>query len=191
MRVARGPAGTPCLGVVILLLAAQGVTAQTTVLVEYRTNANFLAPFGSFNDWLGGSFPAAEAPFLVCTVSDLQFGTSLSEVTRNASPRDRRVQVRWIQKEQDLRGYHILFVSSSESKWDAKDQQAVPGADVLTVGEKPDFLTVRGALSLSFQNGALQFEVNLLAANEAYPRVSTRLSARARRVVNNRECSKA
>src|ERR1700731_518978 len=82
--------------------------------------------------------------FLVCILRDFRFGTSLAEVTRIASPRGRQVRVRWIHKDQDLRGCHIVFVSSAESKRQGKDLQAVPGADVVTVGEQPDSFTVWG-----------------------------------------------
>ncbi len=180
----------PRLGILFLLLAAHSVTAQTSVSLEYRSKASFLATFPSFIDWPGDAFPAAEAPFLVCVVGDCRFGTSLAEVTRSTSPHGRRVEVRWVHKDQELRSCHILFVSLSESKRYAKVLQAVQEADVLTVGETPDFLSAGGALSFSFQQEALQFEVNLLAANDAHLRVSSRLLALARRVVNNPESSK-
>jgi hypothetical protein len=60
------------------------------------------------------------------------------------------------------------------------------GTGVLTVGETPDFLSVGGMLSFSFKNDSLQFEVNLVAVNEAHLRVSSKLLALARRVVNER-----
>jgi YfiR/HmsC-like len=62
---------------------------------------------------------------------------------------------------------------------------------VLTVGETPDFLSAGGAMSFSFQNDALHFEVNLVAANGAHLKVSSRLLALARRVVDDPESSKS
>jgi uncharacterized protein DUF4154 len=59
----------------------------------------------------------------------------------------------------------------------------------LTVGETTDFLSAGGTLSFSFQNGTLQFDVNLAPANEAHLRVSSRLLVLARRVLNNPEPS--
>jgi asparagine synthetase B (glutamine-hydrolysing) len=93
------------------------------------------------------------------------------------------VEVRWIHKDDELRKCHILFVSRSESKRYAKVLQSVQGADELTVGETSDFLSAGGALSVSFGDQALQFEVNLVAVSEAHLRVSSRLFALARRVV--------
>ncbi len=171
------------LGIAFMLVAAHSVTGQSSIPLEYRDKASFLATFPSFIDWPGDAFPAAGTPFLVCVVGDFRFGTYLAEITRSATPHGRRVEVRWVHKDQELRSCHILFVSRSESKRYAKVLQVVQGADVLTVGETPDFLSAGGALSFSFQNDALQFEVNLLAANDAHLRVSSRLLALARRVV--------
>ena len=98
--------------------------------------------------------------------------------------------MRWIHKDDELRKCHILFVSRSESKRYAKVLQSVQGADELTVGETSDFLSAGGALSVSFGDQALQFEVNLVAVSEAHLRVSSRLSALARRVVGKPEEAK-
>jgi hypothetical protein len=179
------------LRIVVLLMAAHFVAAQSSVPLEYRIKASFLATFPSFIDWPGGAFPTAETPFLVCVVGDFRFGTYLSEVTRSTAPHGRRIEVRWVHKDQELRNCHILFVSRSESKRYARVLQIVQGADVLTVGETPDFLDAGGALSFSFQNEALQFEVNLVAANDAHLKVSSKLLAIARRVVNNPNSSKS
>jgi hypothetical protein len=94
-----------------------------------------------------------------------------------------------VHKDPELRSCHILFVSQSQAKRYAKVLQAVQGANVLTVGETPDFLSAGGAFTFSFQNEALQFDVNLLAANDAHLKVSSRLLAR--RVVNQTESSKS
>jgi hypothetical protein len=174
-------------GTLFLLLAAHPAAAQGSVTSEYRTKASFLATFPSFIDWPESAFSAAQAPFVVCVVGDFRFGTSLAEVTRSASAHGRRVEVRWVHKDQELRNCHILFVSRSESKRYAQVLQVVQGADVLTVGETPDFLSAGGALSFLLQNETLQFEVNLLAANDAHLRVSSRLLALARRVVSKPE----
>lgn len=163
---------------------------MASVTQEYRIKATFLATFPSFIDWREEAFPGATAPFLVCVVGDFQFGTSLAEFTRTSSPHGRRVEVRWMHKDADLRKCHILFVSRSEAKRYAKVLQKVQGADVLTVGETTDFLNAGGALSFLFQNESLQFEVNLLAATEAHLRISSKLLALARRVVGKAEASK-
>src|SRR5262249_37466744 len=172
-----------CAGFAAVLASISSGAQMTTVSPEYRTKATFLATFPSFIEWPEEAFPGAAAPFLVCVVGDFQFGTSLAELTRSSSPHGRRVEVRWIHKDSELRKCHILFVSRSESKRYSKVLQLIQGADVLTVGETTDFLTAGGALSFVTHNESLQFEVNLLAATDAHLRVSSKLLALARRVV--------
>jgi hypothetical protein len=84
---------------------------------------------------------------------------------------------------------HILFVSRSESRHYATLPQSVDGPGVLTVGETPDFLDAGGVMTFVIKTEAnhrelLQFEGNLSAATGAHLRISSKLLAIARRVVN-------
>jgi hypothetical protein len=178
-------------GFLLGLVLACTLAAQTgSSTNEYRTKASFLATFPNFIDWPDEAFSKAGAPFVMCVVGDFQFGTSLAEMTRSASPHGRRVEVRWVHKDPEARNCHILFVSRSESKRYSRLLQAVQGVDVLTVGETPDFLEAGGAMTFLFKDEALQFEVNLVAATGAHLRMSSRLLALARRVVNKPESDK-
>jgi YfiR/HmsC-like len=180
----------PRLGLTLILLFVPGsVSAQASVPAEYRAKASFLATFPSFIDWPESAFLSAQAPFLVCVLGDFRFGTALAESARSASPHGRLVDVRWVRRDREARNCQILFVSESEAKRYAGILQAVQGRGILTVGETMDFLSAGGMLSFSFQNGTLQFDVNLAAANEAHLRVSSRLLVLARRVLNNPESS--
>ena len=171
-----------------LVIASPAVFCQGDTGTEYRNKANFLVRFLDFVEWPDSAFLSSQAPFVVCVRGDFLFGTSLAEIARGSSPQGKHVDVRWIHEDQKLRGCHIVFVSRSESKRYAKILQAVAGADVLTIGETPDFLNAGGAMSFTGQsnaagNQALQFEVNLEAATSAHLRISSKLLAVARRVV--------
>src|SRR5437660_10366443 len=108
----------------------------------------------------------------------------LAETARAETLHGRRIDVRWVHKDQDLRACHIIFISRSESKRYAALLQAIEGAHALTVGETSDFLDAGGAISFSFQGSELHFEVNLAAATTAHLRISSRLLALALRVIN-------
>jgi hypothetical protein len=181
--------GRTALGAALVLLGWQPrpASAQSSAVTpEYRSKANFLATFPSFIDWPDDAFAKSESAFVMCVLGDFQFGTSLAERARSTVAHGRRVEVRWVRKDTELRACHVLFVSHSEGKL----LQEVQGADVLTVGETPDFLSAGGAMSFSYQNESLQFEVNLQAAIDAHLRMSSRLLALARRVLNKPEPAK-
>jgi YfiR/HmsC-like len=100
--------------------SALPLAAQQLTTAEYRSKANFLAAFPSFVDWPESAFASTQAPYLICVRGDFSFGTSLAELARGASSHGRRVEVRWVHKDQELRTCHIVFVSRSESKRHAK-----------------------------------------------------------------------
>ena len=97
--------------------------------------------------------------------------------------------MRWVRRDEEVRNCQILFVSESEAKKYAQLLRIAQGLSILTVGETNDFLGAGGMLSFVFQDGTLQFEINLAAANAAQLRVSSRLLVLARRVLNNPESS--
>jgi uncharacterized protein DUF4154 len=165
--------------------------AQEYVPSESRSKAAFLAVFPSFVDWPDGAFASLNAPLTTCVLGDFRFGTTLAELSRDSVPHGRRIAVRWIRNDQQIRGCHILFVSSSELARYSKVIAIVQGTSTFTVGETTDFITAGGMLSIAFQHDAIQFEVNLASAREAHFRVSSRLLALAHRVVEQTESSKS
>lgn len=171
-----------------ILLPLQG---QNTTAPEYLAKAHYLANFPSFVEWPPEALPTGKATFLVCVFGDFSFGTSLAESTRGEIVRDRRVEVRWVHKPQELTLCQVVFVSHSEQKNYMRVLEAVRGRMILTVGETSEFLDAGGILSFSSQQGTIQFDVNLDAAKKAQLKISSRLLALARRVLNQTESAKS
>jgi YfiR/HmsC-like len=164
--------------------------AQEYVPAQSRSKAAFLATFPNFVDWPDGAFPAPNSPLVACVLGDFRFGTTLAEVSRDAAPHGRRISVRWIKNDEQIHGCHILFVSGSELSRYSKVIALVQGTNTFTVGETPNFLSAGGMLSISFENEAVQFEVNLGSARDAHFHVSSRLLALAHRVVDPTESTR-
>ncbi len=167
-----------------LLCVSLPLRAQGPRAVEYRAKANFLANSPRFIEWPADGLPPGQTPFLICVFGDFSFGTSLAEMTRGATIHQRRIEIHWVRKEQELRSCQILFVSQSERSRYRRVFEAVRGQGVLTVGETPEFLDAGGILSLSMQRQLVQFDVNLEAANRAHLKIHSRMLALARRIVN-------
>lgn len=174
-----------------LLLSSLPLDAQDSSALEYRTKASFLSKFPSFIAWPEDALPPGQAPFLLCVFGDFSFGTSLAEITRGTTAHARRVEVRWVRKEQELASCQILFVSRSEQKRYIQVLEAVRGQSVLTVGETAEFLNAGGIVSFSMEEERLRFDINLEEANRVHLRFSSRLLALARRVVNKAEAAKS
>lgn len=169
---------------VCLLLMPLEMLGQVSATTEYRAKASFLSNFPSFVEWPPNVFSSPNAPFLICVFGDFSFGTSLAENTRGITVHGRRVDIKWAHKEAELHACQILFISRSDAKSYTKVLDTVKGDSVLTVGETPGFLEAGGAVFFSFQEQALQFEVNLPAVDGAHLKMSSRLLSLARRVVN-------
>jgi hypothetical protein len=172
-------------------LVSLPLPAQNVTTLEYRTKANYLANFPSFVEWPPESMPPGEAPFLVCVFGEFSFGTSLAEIARGTTVQKRRLEIRWIRRLEELPSCQVLFISRSEQKRYGLSLDAVRGRTVFTVGETPEFLDAGGILCFSSQQGTLQFDVNLEAANKAHLKISSRLLALARHVVNQAEAAKS
>ena len=164
---------------------------QGAVNAEYRSEANALSNFPNFVEWPGEAFASPQAPFLVCVYGNFSFGTVLSELTRTETVRGRRVEVRWVRKDTELRNCQIVFISRSEKKRYGKILAAMHGAPVLTVGETADFAESGGMVEFEYEHDALLFEVNLAAASEAHLKISSRFLSLARRILNSTEAAKS
>jgi hypothetical protein len=174
-----------------LFLASSSARAELTASLENRTKANFLAQFPKFVNWPDTAFPSAQAPFLICILGEFSFGYTLAEITRGTVTLGRRIEIRSVQAEQDLRACQILFITHSKRKQYGKVFEVLQGSNVLTVGETPDFIDAGGAVSFLFEVDALHFEVNLAAANSAHLKISSGMLSLARRVVNIPEIAKS
>jgi len=173
-----------------LLFLPPPFQAQTSTSVEYHAKAHFLSKFPIFIEWPDDALPPAHAPFLICVFGDFSFGTSLAENTRGTAIHERRVEIRWIRKEQELKSCQILFVSHSEQKRYSQVLESVRSQGVLNVGETAEFLDAGGIVSFTMQQQTLQFDVNLDGANKVHLRIGSQMLALARRVVQKTEAAK-
>jgi hypothetical protein len=190
VRVVRKKTAAAFLAVSIAITSPFVAAAQEYVPAQSRIKAAFLATFPSFVDWPDGAFSAPNSPLVACVLGDFRFGTTLAEVSRDSAPHGRRISVRWNKNDHQIRGCHVLFVSSSELSRYTKVIALVQGTSTFTVGETEDFLDAGGMLSISFENESVQFEVNLGSAREAHFHVSSKLLALAHRVVEATETPK-
>jgi hypothetical protein len=180
-----------CLGLPLLLLSnSLMLEAQISTTAEFRTKANFLAKVPNFIEWSAEALPPGPSPFLICILGDFSFALPLAESVRGKTIQEKQIEVRGVSKEQELHSCHILFVSHFERKSYARMLGSVRGQNVLTIGETPEFLDAGGIVNLSMQEGTLQFDVNLTEANRAHLKMSSRLLALARHVVNPTEAAK-
>ncbi len=176
---------------VSLLSNPSMLEAQLASAAENRAKANFLAKVPSFVEWPEEALPLGPAPFVICILGDLSLGVPLAESVRGTALHEKRVEIRGVRMEQELRSCHILFVSRFERKRYDRVLDLLRGQNVLTIGETPEFLDAGGIVSFSMRDENLQFDVNLDEANKAHLKISSRLLALAKHVLNRKEGAKS
>jgi len=164
--------------------------AQDSIANEYAWKANFLAKTANFIEWPSDSPLQTANAFRWCVYGTFSFGTSLAEMTRDVAVNGKRSEVKWIHKDAELSGCQIIFISRSEQAHYAKVLDAAKPGRGLTVGETQDFLDAGGMVTLLTDGKTPAFEVNLEAATASKLKLSSRLLALARRVINHTVAAK-
>lgn len=157
------------------VLLGQGGASLGAEATEYGDKAVFITRFASLVEWPAAAFPDADSPVVFCVFGDYRFGTALAEAARGAKLHGRRTELRWIRNKKELHECHVLFMSRSEEKRYAALLAELKSESILTIGESPAFLDAGGMVHVYPGEGALWFEINLPAAEEAHLKLSARL----------------
>jgi YfiR/HmsC-like len=184
-RAGAAPRRTTSARTLVLLLlfcSLCPLPAQDRPLSEYEVKARYLYSFPLFVEWPEQAFHAADAPFILGIVGRDPFGTALDGLARNGVLRGRRVIVRRLTREQDLRQCQVLFISRSEKDHLNSILSMLAGGSVLTVSEIEGFSASGGIIGLVFDDDRVRFEINLDTAADAGLTISAKLSSLARTV---------
>ena len=152
-----------------------------------QIKAIYLGKMLNFVEWPDGAFSARSEAIRFCVEGDPLLGFALTQELKSTTIGERRVEVRRVQKEQDLKGCHALFVGGTDGKHIAKVLESVRGTNVLTFGEAAKFLEAGGVVQLSYEKSAIRLGVNLAAARNAGLKMDARLLELAKRVVKTGE----
>jgi hypothetical protein len=195
-RVRRaGPDRSRCtamlLAILVCLANTRSVTGQAGASNEYQVKAAFLFHFAQFVEWPPETFKDASTPLTYCTIGDDPFhgalDLSLSGKTIGARP----TRVQHFKQPQEIHGCQILFIGAGEKKRLGAAMANVKNNPVLTVGETDHFIEEGGMIGFFVEEDKIRFEINLEAAELAKLKISSRLVALARRVINKPEPRKS
>jgi len=198
-RRAAGPVGQPTLcgaprpilaAVLVAALALLGsmplAQAQAEEPTEHQIKAAFLYNFAKFVEWPPEAFAGAHAPIVLGIVGEDPFGSALDGMVAGKAVNGRALVVKRLTLGPELRFCHILFISSSEKKHLGRILELLKGSSVLTVGEMSRFVQSGGAVNFVLDENRVRFEVNVDAATRARLKVSAKLLALARSVIDDR-----
>ena len=158
--------------------AASGLQAS-----EPRVKAAFLFKFGDYIEWPEGSFDSPAAPLTIGVLDANPLADELSAIVVGRHVGGRPVQVRRLRRGDPLAGLHVVFVGRvAGGKLEAL-LAPIRGRPTLVVTESADGLRADSVINFVVQSEKVRFDVSLPAAETRGLKVSSRLSAVARKVV--------
>lgn len=167
--------------VLVLLIPALQGRAQDAPS-EYQVKAAYLFNFLKFVEWPENTFVDPLAPMVIGVVGDDPFGIALPQVVIGKTVQGRDVVVRIYRSGEDLRGAHILFISSSERKKLPAILSSLHSSGVLTVADMEGFLDLGGMIQFVPENNRVRFAINVEAARRAKLKMSSKLLSLAKTV---------
>jgi hypothetical protein len=151
--------------------------------IEYPLKLACLYNIAKFVEWPANSFSDPKAPLAICIVGDDPFNPELEGELSIRSVGGRRVEVRRLKPNDSLNACHIVFVPVTEKNQAARIVKGLSQSSALTVGESEGFAEVGGIINLTVEGNMLHFEVNLLAAERASLKISSKF-LRMAKIVN-------
>jgi hypothetical protein len=143
--------------------------------LEYPVKAAFLVNFTKFAEWPADSPQAQSRVVLICVLGKDPFGEVLDKAVFGRSAGGRPLVVQRHQGAEAVRGCHVVFVASSESKQIGPILESLADRPVITVGERDGFARQGGVIGLVVEDNRARFEVNLPAAQRAGLLLSSKL----------------
>jgi hypothetical protein len=157
-----------------------GAAGQQDSAGEYAVKAVMLYNLTRFVEWPTSAYPDAQDPTGLCILGQDPFGDSLASIVSKQAANGRRTEIRHISNDKEIRGCHVVYISSSERKSMAQILATLKGASVLTVGETAQFAVRGGMIQFILDEKQVRFQINLEAASEADLKISSRLLVLAR-----------
>ena len=143
--------------------------------LEYQVKAAFLYNFAKFVEWPLPALGPPGSPIVVAVLGKDPFGSQLEQTFGNKTVQGRTIVVRRGEKLDDVKGCHILFVSSSEKRHLQQIFEALKKSSVLTVGEVDHFAELGGMINFVLENDKVHFEINVGSAERSGLKISSQL----------------
>ena len=172
----RPPRRLPVLMVAFLFLLARPLAGAADQPVDAgQMKAVFVVNFLRFVDWPPSHVAPAPAPLVVAVLGDRAFIEELRAYAAGQNVSGHAIEVKAVERPQDARGSHVLFIGSSESgNLPAILEVAETGA-LLTVGDTNGYARAGVILNLYTDDSRVRIEANPAAARRTGLRLSAHL----------------
>ncbi len=169
------PIRVAALALVLCVGTLTAARAAATVSPEYLIKAEFLYRFAMFVEWPTEAFPAPSSPITIGIVGADPFGSAIDLTVRDKRIDNRRLVVKRLLWNQDLRQCHIVFLSAAEAARIGELAQRVEGLPILIVGDTDDLARRGATVNFRVDDNQVRFDINREAATRARLKISASL----------------
>jgi hypothetical protein len=140
-----------------------------------QMKAVFVVNFLRFVDWPPSHLSPAPAPIVVAVLGDRTFIEELRAYATGQSVSGHSIEVKSVDRPQDARGAHMLFIGASESGNLPAIVEVAEAAALLTVGDTEGYARAGVILNLYTLDQRIRIEANPSAATRSGVRLSAHL----------------
>jgi len=151
-------------------------TAQEAAPTEHQVKAAFLINFPKYVDWPASSFDETNSPLIIGVLGESKITDEIQKLlVTGRAINDRKIVFTNFAAGVEPGNCHILYIPASELRRSPEILAKLKGKTVLTVGENTDFLDGGGIINMALREKKIALEVNLVAADAARLKISSKL----------------
>lgn len=165
----------------LLFSVSASAAAQREEVTEASVKAAFLYKFAGYVEWPSFSPAGPPEPFTIGVLDDDAVAAELEKLAPGHAVAGRPVAVRRLRRGDPPKGVGILFAGGPDP--DPEAIRAAQAAGALVVTESRGGLAAGSAINFVTTDGRVGFEVSIDGADRSGLRISARMLAVARRVV--------
>jgi hypothetical protein len=158
-----------------LMLFVASTVAQETAPSEYLVKAAFLINFPKYVDWAPEAFAETNSPIVIAVLGESEMTAELRKIIAGRIVNGREIVLKRLDSDDASGVCHVLFVPATEQKRLPNLLAKLKAGGVLTVGESDGFLDRGGIINLARRDQKIALEVNLIAADQARIKISSKL----------------
>ena len=177
-----------CLVVYFAAISDLGVLANPPQASPAPSQAQIRAAlvfnFPKFAEWPTISYVDSGSPLLVCFLGADDVRAAFQGISAGKAVNGRFVEVRAVKSAGDAHGCQVIYMDLANNAVMLEVLKYARHANGLAIGTSDDFLASGGMIRLQVENNRMRFDVNVGAVGRTQIKLSSKLLALARSVVD-------
>lgn len=144
---------------------------------EPKIKAAYLYQFIRYTQWPNSAFAGADSPLVIGAIGKDPVNPFLKQIAAKRKAGNRKLVFRVIEKAEQAKGCHLIFVSDKADKEVADAAlKLVEKQPVLLVGETENFAQSKGVLEFHVVSNKVKLKLSLAAAQKRGLKISSQLA---------------